>query len=95
MLQCTRFTNKQQSLSLPEIIPEMTECKSLHLVRTSLVKVAKLQCKTAGHGPSLSILVGGGGGNHSYFWSKTVFFSPNNFHDVDDRALVLSDGQSK
>ena len=36
---------------------------------------------------------GGGVGIKSHFWSKTVFSAPNNFHDVDHMALVLSDGQ--
>ena len=43
----------------------------------SLVKVAKLQCKTAGHGPCLYWFWGAG--KYSHFWSKTVFSAQTTF----------------
>ena len=56
----------------------------------SLIKLAKLHCKTANHGPCL---LWWGGWESQSILIQNSFLSPNNFHDVDHRALVLSDGK--
>ena len=55
----------------------------------SLVKVATLKCKTAGNRPCLLWW----GGWESVIFGPKLFSEPSNCHDVDHKALVLSDGQ--
>ena len=45
----------------------------------SKVNVAKLQCKTVGHGLCLFWWGEGGVGNHSHFWPKTVCSAQTTF----------------
>ena len=99
-----------------EIVPEMTECLSVLLVRT--IVWLRLQSYIVKLLAMVLVYSGGGGGGgrtqsgkgckvtmyNCWSWSlstrggesqsflvKNYFLSPNNFRDVDHRALVLSD----